>query len=100
MLLAEVEPRSSTRNGSSELSRREISAMPLERRLRFCGTAAAEAWSEEPRKNLITLSATDAINDCVSENSTTLMTMRPFRLPSEYRLYRGRRRLLQSQCVE
>jgi hypothetical protein len=64
-LLAEVEPRSRTHNDSSEFNSREISPMPLERRLRFCGTAGAEAGSEEPRKNLITLSATVAINDCI-----------------------------------
>src|SRR5258707_11400360 len=63
MLLAEVDPKSRTHKGSLEFRRREISAMPLERRLRFCGRAAAVACSEEPRKNLITLSATDAIND-------------------------------------
>src|SRR6266576_3429113 len=63
MLLAEVEPKSRTHKDSSEFSRREISAIPLERRVRFCGTAGAEAWSEEPRKNLITLSATDGMYD-------------------------------------
>ena len=50
------------------MSSREISAMPLDRRLRFCGTAGAEGWTEEPRKNLITLSATVAIHYCARTN--------------------------------
>jgi hypothetical protein len=61
MLLAEVEPMSSTHNPSSEFSRREISPMPLDRRVNFCGTAGPAVWFEELRKNFITLSETDAI---------------------------------------
>src|SRR5258705_11373022 len=93
MLLAEVEPRSSTHKGSSEFSSREISAIPLDRRLRFCGTAGAEGWTEEPRKNLITLSATDAIHDCARTNYVLRMKTQPFQLLSEYQLSRGTQRL-------
>src|SRR5271169_4778799 len=67
MLLGDVEPRSSTHNASSEpeleFSNREISPMPLERRVNFCGTAGPAVWFEELLKNLITLSATDAMSN-------------------------------------
>src|SRR3982074_1329501 len=62
MLLAEVEPKSSTHSASCELSSREISPMPLERRVTFRVTAGPAAWFEELLKNFITLSETDAIN--------------------------------------
>jgi len=52
---------SSTHNPSSEFSRREISPMPLDRRVNFCGTAGPAVRFEELRKNFITLSETDAI---------------------------------------
>jgi hypothetical protein len=45
-----------------EFSSREISAMPLDRRVRFCGTAAAAVGFEELRKNFITFSETDDID--------------------------------------
>src|SRR5260370_4453457 len=54
MLLAEVAPMSSTHSASSEFSSREISPMPLDRRVSFCWAAAPAVWFEEFRKNLIT----------------------------------------------
>jgi hypothetical protein len=62
MLLAEVAPMSRMHNPSCEFSSREISAMPLERRVSFCGGAGADARFDELRKNFIKLSATDAID--------------------------------------
>ena len=53
---------SSTHSPSCEFSSREISAMPLDRRVRLCGTAGRAVWFDELRKNFITLSETDAID--------------------------------------
>src|SRR6266566_2545465 len=64
MLLAEVAPMSSTHSASCEFSSREISPMPLDRRVIFRGTAGPAVVFEELRKNFITLSETDAINPC------------------------------------
>src|SRR5208282_434137 len=65
MLLGELEPRSSTHSAFSELefSNREISPMPLDRRVSFCGTAGPAVWFEELLKNLIRLSETDAMSN-------------------------------------
>src|SRR5215470_17661787 len=79
MLFAEVEPRSSTHRPSSVFSRREISPMPLERRIRFCGAEGAAGCSEEPRNSFITFSATDAIEDCVRQLYAT--GLRSYRFP-------------------
>src|SRR6267378_3353527 len=64
MLLAEVAPMSSTHSASSEFSSREISPIPLDRRVIFRGAAGPAVWFEELRKNFITLSETDAIDAC------------------------------------
>src|SRR5216684_1836252 len=64
MLLAEVAPMSSTHSASCEFSSREISPMPLDRRVIFLGTAGPAVCFEELRKNFITLSETDAIDPC------------------------------------
>jgi len=40
--------------------------MPLDRRVSFCGTEEPAAWFEELRKNFITLSETDAIEQVAS----------------------------------
>jgi hypothetical protein len=61
ILLAEVAPISRTQSASCEFKSREISPMPLERRVSFCGTAGLAVWLEELRKNFITLSETDGI---------------------------------------
>jgi hypothetical protein len=61
MLLAEVEPRSSTHNTSSEFKSRETSAMPLDRRDSFCEAAGLDLCSEDPRKNFIPFSTTTAV---------------------------------------
>src|SRR5258705_4741284 len=93
MLLAEVEPRPSTHRDSTEFSNREISPMPLERRVRFCGTAGAEVFSEEPRKNLITVSATEYKNESPSSLAAS-MKPQPCPVPSEYQSSPGRKRRL------
>src|SRR6202521_4318500 len=64
MLLAEVAPMSSTHSASCEFNSREISPMPLDRRVIFRGTAGPEVVFEELRNNFITLSETDAIDPC------------------------------------
>src|SRR5208337_2354803 len=64
MLLAEVEPMSSTHSPSPEVefSNREISAMPLDRRVSLCRTAGPAVCFEELQKNFITLSETSGID--------------------------------------
>src|SRR5260370_27009201 len=74
MLLAEVAPMSSTHSASSEFSSREISPMPLDRRVSFCGTAEPAVWFEEFRKNFITLSETDAIEDAPGRDQLAVLT--------------------------
>jgi hypothetical protein len=54
---------SRTHNPSCDFNSREISPIPLDRRDSFCG-AEELAVLEELRKNLITLSETDAIDNC------------------------------------
>lgn len=54
---------SSTHNPSSTLTRREISPMPLDRRVNFCGAVVPVVRFEELRKNFITLSETDAMSE-------------------------------------
>ena len=54
---------SSTHSVSCEFSSREISPIPLDRRVSFCGTAEPAVF-EELRKNFITLSETDAMDQC------------------------------------
>jgi hypothetical protein len=70
MLFAEVEPRSSTHRPSCEFNSREISPIPLDRRVSFCGAAGPAAWFEELRKNFIKLSATDAIFERTTKNDS------------------------------
>src|SRR5271157_2217715 len=95
MLLAEVDPMSSTHNPSSEFSRREISPMPLDRRVSFCETAGVTVWFEELRKNLIRLSETDAIRSI----GARFPTQTPLRLLSECRPSLSETRPLQWRCA-
>jgi hypothetical protein len=125
MLLGEVEPRSSTHRVFSELefSNREISPMPLDRRVSFCGTAGPAVWFEELLKNLITLSETDVMskqsahNDQHNDGYTTIRAQStvqrfapsvryftktrtpPFRRLSEYRPSLSGTRPLRWQCA-
>src|ERR1019366_7131464 len=109
MLLAEVEPMSSPHNPSSEFSRREISPMPLDRRVNHCGTAGPAVWFEELRKNFITLSENDAMSDDhgrvhpVARLSPPFLTWTrappPFPLLSEYRPSLSGTRPLQWRCA-
>src|ERR1017187_218016 len=107
MLLAEVAPMSSTHSPSCEFSRREISPTPLERRVSFRGTAGFSAWFEEPRKNFITLSETDAMFKDQSPlhrshrqaASTKTRAPRLSRPLSEYQSSPSGMRPLQWQCA-
>src|SRR5512143_376037 len=102
MLLAEVEPMSRTHRPSCEFSNREISAMPLERRVSFCGAAGAAVGFEELRNNFIRLSATDAITYRNVERSTSLSTYAPLTpcwALSGRRLCPSGMRLLQWRCA-
>src|SRR6266545_3346127 len=53
MLLAEVAPMSRTQSGSSDLNRRESSAIALERRVSRCVVLGAGASAGVLRKNLM-----------------------------------------------
>src|SRR3979411_415228 len=104
MLLAEVEPKSSTHSASCELSTREISPIPLDRRVIFCLTAGLAVWFEELLKNFITLSETDAINTRSQQRearaSVTKTRLPPPFLPlSEYRPSPSGRRPLRWRCA-
>src|SRR5260370_31353906 len=89
MLLAEVAPMSSTHSASSEFSSREISPMPLDRRVSLSWAAAPPVWFEEFRKNFITLSEKDALYECAgARQQPPLLTHTrappPSPPPSEY----------------
>src|SRR6202140_4195350 len=88
MLLAEVAPMSSTHSASCEFSSREISPMPLDRRVIFLGTAGPAVVFEELRKNFITLSETDAIDPCARRYLPPLLT-RPYLRRREPRRFSG-----------
>src|SRR5258708_31014684 len=104
MLLPEVAPMSSTHSASSEFSSGEISPMPLDRGVSLCWAAAPAVWFEEFRKNFITLSETDAIDECAgSRDQPAVLTKTrappPSRPLSEYQPCLSGTRPLQWRCA-